>query len=328
MNSKRSRFAFILALAELALCPPLSQAETIFGLDTANRIFSFDSGTPSSITFLNGGFAIPGLAPGETLLGIDIRPVATNSPAAGFNGVLYALGLSNRLYTINTSNGVATQVGTAGAFTLSGNFFGVDFNPVPDRLRVVSQSEQNLRLNPNDGTLAATDTSLAYAVGDSGFGANPSVTGAAYSNNFGGATQSTLYGIDAARDALVLIGGINGTPSPNGGQLTTIGALGENTADEVGFDISGATGIAFASLTPVVGPLDASSALYSINLSTGAANLVGLIGVGGPGAFITRDIAAAVGNPVPEPGACTLFACALAALVCRRSGEVMKSTVQ
>jgi hypothetical protein len=318
----QSRWLYLIALAGITFAPEISRAETIFALDTGNRIFSFDSATSSSISFLNGGLPIPGLTANETLLGIDFRPVATNSIAAASNGVLYALGLSNRLYTINTTTGAATQVGAAGAFTLSGSAFGVDFNPVPDRLRVVSELEQNLRLNPNDGSLAGTDTPLAYATGDSGFGLNPNVVGAAYTNNFGGATQTTLFGIDSGRDVLVRIGGVNGSPSPNGGQLTTIGTLGPNTIDEVGFDISGVSGLAFASLSTRIGPLDTSSDLYAVDLSTGAASLIGSIGPGGgPGAFITRDIAAAVGLAVPEPAASILMMSGLAALACRRSAR-------
>jgi hypothetical protein len=281
---------------------PPAFGETIFGLDMSNRIYRFDSATPGALTFLNGGTAVPGLQVNEFLVAIDFRPVATNSTAAAFNGVLYALSGSNRLYTINTTTGAATQVGVNGGFVLNGNAFGADFNPVVDRLRVVSEADQNIRLNPNDGTLTATDVPLAYASGDPGVGINPNVVGAAYTNNFGGATTTTLYGIDSGRDVVVRQGGLNGSPSPNGGQLTTIGSLGANTFDEVGFDISGLTGSAYASLTTRLGPLDTSSDLYTIDLNTGTAALVGSIGAGGgPGAFVTRDIAAGVGIAVPEP---------------------------
>ena len=131
---------------------------------------------------------------------------------------------------------------------------------------------------------------------------NPNVVAAAYTNNFGGATQTTLYGIDSVLDALVRQGGINGVPSPNTGQLSTIGPLGFDTTNEVGFDISGQSGIAYASLTPVVSPLDVASRFFTIDVATGQATQVGFIGAaGGPAAFITRDIAVPVGTPVPEP---------------------------
>lgn len=65
--------------------------------------------------------------------------------------------------------------------------YGFDFNPVADRIRLVSD-RQNLRLNPNDGTVVdgdpATagiqpDSPLVYAAGDPNVGTTPRVTGAA-----------------------------------------------------------------------------------------------------------------------------------------------------
>jgi hypothetical protein len=315
---------FFLAVAAIAASPPAVKAETVFGLDPANRIFFFDSATPGAITFLHGGSMISGLPDGEMLLGIDLRPVATGAADASLNGILYALGSTNRLYTIDVSTGTATPVGTAGSFTLSGSEFGMDFNPAADRLRVVSELDQNLRLNTSNGALANVDTPLSYLSGDVNFGMNPNVVGAAYTNNFGGATVTTLYGIDSNLDVLVRQGGVDGSPSPNGGQLTTLGALGVNTINYVGFDISGISGTAYASLTSRVGPLDTSSDFYRINLSTGAATLIGSIGAaGGPGAFLTRDIAAPVGQAVPEPralGMLALGAVLLGRRVLRKTG--------
>src|SRR5437867_1935256 len=154
-----------LALA-LVLCGMFAsvahlRAELIYAVTTANVLLSFDSATPGTVTTIG---PITGLQIGENVLAIDLRPAT---------GQLYALGSTSRLYTINTTTAVATQVGSAGAFTLSGTFFGFDFNPVVDRIRVVSDSDQNIRLNPNDGTLTATDVSLAYAAGDPNAGANP-----------------------------------------------------------------------------------------------------------------------------------------------------------
>jgi hypothetical protein len=41
---------------------------------------------------------------------------------------------------------------------LAGTSFGFDFNPTVDRIRLVSDSGQNLRLNPNSGAGATTTT--------------------------------------------------------------------------------------------------------------------------------------------------------------------------
>ena len=113
---------------------------------------------------------------------------------------------------------------------LAGASFGFDFNPTVDRIRVTSDAEQNLRLNPDNGTVAGVDTNLAYAPGDPGAGTNPSVAGSAYTNSFAGATSTTLYDIDNARHALVI------QNPPNDGTLTTVGALG-TTNNAVAFDI-------------------------------------------------------------------------------------------
>lgn len=257
----------------LTLGLPTLRAELIYAVSVNGSTYSlvsFDSATPgtnlSSVT-------VSGLS--STLVGLDFRPA---------NGLLYGIG-PDRLYTINPLSGLAMQVGTAGGFALSGTQFGMDFNPTVDRLRVVSDSEQNLRINPNDGSLTATDTNLSPA---------GNIVAAAYSNNVAGAATTTLYGIDSASGNLVLIGGLNGTPSPNGGAVTVVGSLGLGTnigGSGVDFDISGATGTAYATI---------NRQLYTINLATGAATFVGSIAAGGfqptPTAYVGLTAA-----PIPEP---------------------------
>ena len=211
---------------------------------------------------------ISGLPGTEALLAIDFRPST---------GGLYALGVSNRLYVIDPVSGAATPVGPGSAFTLAGRSFGFDFNPVVDLIRVTSDQDQNIRLNPNTGALAATDTNLAYATGDPNAGQNPNVVGSAYTNNVAGATETTLYDIDSTLHVLVK------QNPPNSGALSTVGPLGVNTRDAVGFDISPTTGVAYASLIadpPPPSPEGVTApnaALYIINLATGAATAVGPI---------------------------------------------------
>jgi uncharacterized protein (TIGR03437 family) len=249
-------------------------SSTVYAVTAGNKLISFSAATPGTIA---SSVNLTGLAQGETLTGIDFRP-RTN--------VLYGVSSASRVYTINLSTGAATAVGS-GAFTpaLSGTSFGVDFNPVPDRIRVVSDSDQNLRLDPVAGTVAATDATLAYATGDPNAAANPSIAGVAYTNDFNGASSTTLYGIDSNLDVLVRQGSVGGAPdSPNNGKLTTIGPLGFNTGDQVGFDITAPNDVAYASLTAQGAN---SSSLYSINLNTGAATLIGAIG----GGAAIRDIA-------------------------------------
>ncbi|MCI0337237.1 MAG: DUF4394 domain-containing protein [Acidobacteria bacterium] len=250
---------------------------TIFALTTGGNLISFNPATPGAII---RNVPITGLPVGEVLLGIDFRPAT---------GVLYAVSTASIVYTVNTMTGAVTAAGAPFTPTVIGNSFGIDFNPLPDRIRLVSDGDQNLRLNPNNGAIAGMDTGLAYASGDAGASSNPSVVASAYTNNFGGATTTSLYGIDSERDTLVLQGSLGGAPvSPNTGMLTTVGSLGIDVTDVAGFDITNPGGIAFASLT--INGASAFSSLYRINLQTGAATLIGTIGV----TDTIRDISAVV----------------------------------
>ncbi len=261
--SKSILLAFLLVLGATQ-----TRAEPLVVVTTTNVLHTFDSATPGTITTSVG---VTGLQAGETILGIDRRPA---------NGLIYGLGSTSRLYIITPITG----------------------NSVVDRLRVVSNTGQNLRLNPNDGTLAGTDTALGYAAGDPNAGATPRAVGAAYTNNFAGATQTTLYIVDSNLDILATQGSPNGSPvSPNTGQLFTVGALGFNTSDLVGFDISGLSGTAYAAFTA---PGGTASQLFTVNLTNGAATLIGTIGGGLPITSLTANIGL---NAVPEPATILLL---------------------
>jgi hypothetical protein len=236
--------------AALALPAAASAAEAFYGVTQDNRLVTFQS---DNVTNVEPSHAITGLASGDAIVGLDVRPL---------NGQLYALGKTSRLYVINPRTGAARLVG-AGPFTppLAGTGFGFDFNPTVDRIRVTSDAEQNLRLNPDDGTVAGIDTNLAYAAGDPGAGTVPNVVASAYTNSFAGATSTTLYDIDNARHALVI------QNPPNNGTLTTVGALG-TTNNAVAFDIGDNNG-AYA----VINGEQNRQNLYRIDLSNGHATV-------------------------------------------------------
>ena len=260
-------FPWTYSLALITPAVPACPNAILYGYDFNNdHLVSFNANTPGTLLT---DIALTGFNTGEFLTGIDFRPS---------DGLLYGIatnGVNDRVVLINTTTGAITAVGgTVPAIT--GIFFGMDFNPVVDRIRNVDDNENNRRLNPITGALAATDAALAYAPADPGFGTNPSVVHVAYDRNNVGTPLTTLYGIDAANDVLVTIGGIDGSPSPNTGQLTTVGALGINTSSFGGFDIEPNSNQAYASLR-----IAGVSQLFTINLGTGAATLVGTIGGGG-----------------------------------------------
>ena len=272
-------------VASLALAP-ISSAATIYGVTNNNNLLEFDSTTPGTI---DSSLAITGLGT-ENVLGIDIRPAT---------GQLFALTSGSNLYTINPANGAATLVGAIGT-VLNGTAFGFDFNPTIDRIRVVSETDRNYVLNPNTGALQLQATNLFYPAGDPNAGVNPNVTASAYTNNPAGATSSQLYGIDTSLNILV-------TQANNAGTLGTVGSVVTVDPSAVtGFDIEGGTNIAYAALLPAGGSV---SSLYTINLATGAATLIGQI----DGGLNITDITVA---RVPEPT--TLAALGAASLLFTR----------
>ena len=275
----------------------VSQAAVIYAIDDSSgqSLIRFDSATPGSLDL---GVAISGLQPNETIKGIDFRPATQE---------LFALGSSNRLYTLQVVTGVATPV-SATPFTpaLSGTNFGFDFNPVIDRIRVVSNTRANYVLNPNTGTATAA-TNVFYGPTDSNVGANPNVEFSAYTNNVNPAPATTqLYGIDSGLDILV-------TQANSAGTLGTVGPLGVNVGAMGGFDILNANE-AYAVLLP--GSSSASN-LYSINLANGAAANLGQV----DGGVRISSMAVAPDGfnvNVPEPTLAVLGLAAIGALSRRR----------
>ena len=256
----------------------------LYGLTSANHLVSFRELSPGTTV---SDVAVTGLGT-DTLVGLDVRPKTG----------LIALGSSGRVYAIALDGTATATTGTAP--TLSGTSFGVDVNPTVDRVRVVSDTGQNLRLNPDTGALAATDTPLAYAAGDPKAGSTPVVTAAAYTNSVDGSTATTLYDIDVAADALVT------QAPPNNGTLNTVGSLGVDATGSAGFDIDAATGRAFAVLT-----VGGSNGLYTVDLTSGAATLVGAALTG------LVDVTAA---PVARPAYLLLTDNSLVALDLSRPG--------
>jgi hypothetical protein len=235
----------------------------IFLLTPANGLHRIRGTSPGTV---EATVSVSGLRTGEQLVGIDFRPATRQ---------LYALGVVEggdmddaALWAIHPETGVATQVGAAPGPIVGGTTYGFDFNPTVDRIRVVNDADANFRLNPETGALSDNDTSLSPI--------SATIIGAAYDRNVAGATQTTLYGLDASGVELVIVGGLNGTPSPNTGFVTAVGSLAVPIAHPGGLDIDAAN-TAWAVLVEF---FSGSAGLYTVDLATGTATLVGLVGDG------------------------------------------------
>lgn len=251
-----------IASASLVLGVAAHAEELAIVVDNAGvqELYLVDTITPNQATLVA---PISGLAPAEKILGLDYRPLTR---------ALYAVGSSNVLYIVDRHTAVATMVSMSPfATVLNGTHFGFDFNPTIDRIRNVSDADQNLVFNPITGALQANATAVFYANVDVNVGVNPNVVHHAYTNNFVGAATSQLHALDTDLDVLV-------KQANNAGTLNTVGSLGFDFSPVGGFDISGRTGMAFAISTEMGGRDDLGmSTLMSIDLVTGATNWMGII---------------------------------------------------
>lgn len=269
---------------ELALdiAIPTPDPALAYGLTVNDALVTF---TPNSagLSAPTGPVAITGLASvTEVIVGMDFRPrtgqlvMVTRDPADGTVNL-------GRLYNIDPVTGAASQIAanaTVLDFADTATVFGVDFNPVPNALRVINEAGQNFRLTFPAGT-------AGYSVMADG-AINPAGTSAAagYTNSFDGATATRLYVIDTAGNQLKF------QNPPNDGTQTVVGSgLGVTAADNnAGFDIIGGAGVtatgvnignsvAFAALTfDAMGSL--STRLYRVNLETGTATTINDLGGG------------------------------------------------
>ncbi len=327
---KPHSFLPLAALALLGLAGPAAgqgSGTTLYALTSGNQIVTVNSANPDTAL---STVSVTNLAAGESLFSIDFRPG---------NGLLYGVATntgtgSSTLYTINPATGSATVVGSAGGIVLSeGANPVIDFNPTNspnDRLRLLN-GNGNLRVNPGTGTISNTDTTLFYAAGGKD---SPNIRGIAYTNSFAGAPTTTLYRGDVNRGDLVTIGGPNTSPSPNLGQVFSVGSLGLVFQDptNLGFEILG-TGEAFLAAAAFLPTQDGPSlvqpegtlfrSLFSINLTTGAATRIGGFATNTGFSFISLTAAPV---PVPEPSTVALVAAAGALGVARAVRRRRKET--
>ncbi|QDT01115.1 DUF4394 domain-containing protein [Adhaeretor mobilis] len=267
-----------------------ASAEIIYGLTTQNMVSIIDSDDPE--VSIDGG-NINNLMPNETLLAIDYRAAT---------GRIYVLGASNNVYTVAQSGDAtafdATFVGNFSPPNLQGSSYAFDFNPAfmdGEFARIISDTDDNRVISGNTGQYLAPveKTDVFYNTGDTNEGENPNIAGIAYTNSLFIPTGTQQYGIDASL-------GILATVANNAGTLDTVGPLGvAGLTNELGFDISGATGIAYAALQN-----SPNSQLYTIDLGTGSASLLGKFGSGDLIRSLTVLPAGGVDpndNDVPEP---------------------------
>jgi hypothetical protein len=233
----------------------------VIGLTDDGRLVRFRAKSPKRTRDIG---AVTGLAGSDTaLVGIDFRVQ---------DGKLYGVGNGGGVYTIDAATARATFV-NALSVPLSGTAFDIDFNPAADRLRIVSDTGQNLAHNVNAGGVTASNAVLTYTAPPAAAVPAAGIRGAAYTNNDLNqpATATTLFDLDTTLDQVAI------QSPPGAGLLAATGMLGVDASGDAGFDIyselsGGVTrsNAAFATLLA-----DGRFGLYFINLTTGNATPLG-----------------------------------------------------
>lgn len=248
------------AAGEVKAAPPASctaRAEggptVAYGLTVDQRITCFKVNRPAVSETLIGVRNLT--APDTAVLAIDVRPS---------NGALYALGNAGGLYVADLSEG-RLDFKARVTVPLDGRNFGVDFNPTVDRLRIVSDTGQNLRVNVDTGAATVDGFLRSSATRVSGVGA------VAYTNNDNDAsTATTLFDIDTVGDQLT------SQAPPNDGVLVSVGRLGFQGNSAAAFDIWSAITDGKAIENRGFAVLDGGGAFFSIDLTTGQATFIGI----------------------------------------------------
>lgn len=261
---RKSKSLWCSVMLGLALLASACEKERpAYALTSTGRILGFDAAKPAKI---KTEVRVTGLSNNESLIQLDYRPAT---------GSFYGMTNMTRLCVVDPVTGVASLVNSTSFTTETLTSPVIDFNPAADRLRVIA-SQQNLRVNPNDGT-ATTDTDVFFDSDDVNDDSAPQLAALAYDQNRSGASSTTLFSLDVPTQSLVRVGSKNGTPdSPNTGRLFTVAKLSVPFTLNSGFDIEPDGDAAYAALSAS----GTGAVLYRIDLRSGVADRVDEIGDG------------------------------------------------
>ena len=322
-----------------------SLATTMLGLSVGQQVLypADPASIPITATNYTNGRLVVGVAAGQQLVGLDIRPATGQLYALGYdNSAAKASANNAQLYVLGVgATAVATPVGSAfnlalgtstprntagsGTYTSYTNLVvgvGFDFNPRADRIRITGLNRANYVLNPNTGA-AVRQADLVYNVSNvdpDRQPLTPYIGTVAYTQSVLGGGPTTLYDLDQTPRH-----GVLSTQSlTNPGELTQLkqvrltgtnqnGTTFNATIDNATFDLDiftdGTTKTDHAYLLELTTP-DApgashnSSNLYDFDLSTGIASTKSNIIGGSPrSTLFFTNLAAAARIPFIWTGA-------------------------
>jgi uncharacterized protein DUF4394 len=225
-----------------------------------NLMAAFKTDTPQVLDWVR----VPTGYVGDTsLIGMDFRQQ---------NGKLYAVGNKGGIYTVSLNAGSEATLTKVSQLTATpdGTNFGVDFNPAADRLRVVSDTGQNLRHD-----LSANSTIIDPPLTLTG------VSAAAYTNNdLHAGTATTLFDIvTSTAQVAIQSPANNGTLAPTG-TLSCEKVIGPSAGLDIFSDLDGTgrtmSNVAFGAFSVTQpGGNGTVYGLYTVDLLTANCTKVG-----------------------------------------------------
>ena len=247
-NITQTSLAALVAAIVTGAAARTADAASLAGLMDGKSIVWIDTGQKK----VTGTVTLDG---GASLVGMDVRPS---------DGKLYGVTPEGVIVTVDVKTGKWEKKSQLSEKLPAGATVSVDFNPVADRMRIITSTGMSLRVNVDDGK-ATVDGSLKYAESDVNKGKTPNVMAAGYTNSVAGTKETALYDIDVSTGMLLK------QAPPNDGIVSGVGKLGVALDGPIAFDIAtdGKGGN--------VGWLLAGGNLHSVDLATGAAKSMGAI---------------------------------------------------
>lgn len=278
----------ILPLANFNSISPKILSLSVYTPNSPPLLVFSESGTRVSVRQESGtsfDSFISGIAVGDAIVGSDYEAAT---------GVLYALAINSSaetgtLYRVDPRTGSSTTIGSTGSIAFVDTVgtpvdlpavatgYGVDFNPVTGALHVVTGNGLNFRINPTTGSGIDGNSGVAGTQMDPKLsGVATSLVGIAFTNSIPGTTLTTIYGINAVNNSLVILKSDNSGVTTNEVPIKFADGSALNFGNKSSLDIQTsvkttttdapvASGIAYGVF---------NGGLYKVNLTTGIASFV------------------------------------------------------
>ena len=279
----------ITSIAAVALTSTISTSTAMASeIDQTNGYVLADNGaTLLTMNSLSSADKFKTLQLSEQLDAIAYRPVT---------GDLIGFSRNKEIYSIDVSSGELTDLSAnfSEEADIGNGAVAFDFNNAIDAVRLVGSSGANLVYFPDSfgderASTVQSFTETFYAEGDINEGAKPLVFANAYTNAIPGTKASSTfqYALDANTDALVSL-------ANNAGTLQTVGPV---TVDGTPVDLVSAGGMDIVSMKEGHDEAYAvlqikgadTSGLYSIDLESAEAVLIGDLGITGTNGFAAHN---------------------------------------